>query len=138
MKPESNQIDKIYVFLSSALGYNTNTAKKYFFDRKNKVFFNLKFDGKTYTHWEKTPHTISAHAKTEIQEKIKQIEVLNENIFEIKKLDKSFDLFPVPKNEESEEFKKRAEVWRALFDEVDLFLKTEKINIEETRLIEYQ
>lgn len=133
---ESKRVDRIYVFLSSGLGHNKNLAKKYYYDKGDKVFFNLKLENNTFKVWEKENETLSVHSKIELESKIDKVTSKSPEILEIKKLDKTFDLFPVPKNEDSDEFKKRAEIWRALFDEVDSFLYLQKITIEETRLIE--
>ena len=133
---ENKRIDRIYVFLSSALGHNKNPSKKYYFDKNNKVFFNLKHENGLFKIWGKENESISVHSEIELKSKIEKLETNSKDIIEIEKLNKNFDLFPVPKNEESEEFKKRAESWRALFDEVDLFLNNQNIKIEETRLIE--
>ena len=133
---ENKRVDRIYVFLSSGLGHNKNPNKKYYFDKSDKVFFNLKFEDKIFKVWEKENESLSVHSKIELLSKIEKLESKSGDILEIKKLEKNFDLFPVPKNEDSEEFKKRAEIWRALFDEVDTFLNLQNIKIEETRLIE--
>ncbi len=133
---ENVKIDKIYVFLSSGIGYNINPIKKYYFDKSDKTFFNAKFENDKFCVWEKPNHIISEESKTQLLSKIQKLSSKSTDILEIKKLPIFFDLFPVPKDEESEEFKKRAEIWRALFEEVDTFLIKQKIIIEETSLIE--
>jgi hypothetical protein len=133
---DSIELDKIYVFLSAALGHNPNPNKKYYFDRSDKVFFNLKKENYVLKIWEKEGSPLSESAKNLLNIKIQKINAKSPDIFEIDFLDKTFELFPVPKNEESEEFKKRMEIWKKLFEEVDTFLNLKRINVEETRLIE--
>ncbi len=133
---EKSQTDRIYVFLSSGIGHNKNPGKKYYYDRSDKTFFNLKIENYAVKLWEKEEGKLSASAKNELQLKIQKVKTKNPDIIEIKHSSRNFDLFPVPKNEESEEFKQRAEIWRALFDEVDTFLNLNNISIEQARLIE--
>ncbi len=133
---ESTRVDRIYVFLSSGLGHNNNPNKKYYFDRRDKVFFNLKKENYVLKIWEKKDSPLAEASKNELILKIKKINGKSPDILEINRLEKTFDLFPVPKNEDSPEFKKRIEVWKSLFEEVDKYLNLQRINIEEARLIE--
>ncbi len=133
---DSQQLDKIYVFLSAALGHNPFPNKKYYFDRSDNVFFNLKKENYVLKIFEKENSPLSESAKNLLNTKIQKITAKSPDIIEIDRLDKKFELFPVPKNEESEEFKKKMEIWKKLFEEVDTFLNLKGIYVEDAKLIE--
>jgi len=128
---ETYKLDRIYIFLSSALGYNRKAEKKYFYDRKEKVFFNLGFKEGRYFVWT-NQIPLSGSNRRIVEGKISRLISGEAEIIEIIQPSTKFQnlLQEKPNSEEFEELVKE------LHQEVKSFLQRNSIDVYETFLIE--
>ena len=132
---ETYQLDRILTWLSSAIGFNDKSDKKYFYDIEEKTFFNLGFRDNKYYQWTNQIHLSREDSKT-IQFKITKLTEDKTDFIEICKSDTRFNALLTQRPETKEEYDERDYQWRLLHKEVETFLTQHCIDIYFTRLIE--
>jgi hypothetical protein len=132
---ETYQLDRILGWLSSAIGFNENPEKKYFYEKSERLFFNLGFKNNKYFEWT-NQIPLSTTDSAIIQNKIRQLSHDNNDFLEICRSDKQFNVLPINQARTKEEYKMKENNWNLLYIEVEAFLKEHYIDIHATRLIE--
>ncbi len=132
---ETYQLDRILVWLSSAIGFNKNSEKKYFYDKKEKLFFNLGLTTGKYFKWT-NQIPLSTIDSDIIQSKINELSHDRNNFLEICRSDKKFNVLPIGQAKSIKEYNDKEKSWNLLMVEVETFLKEHNIDVHATRLIE--
>ena len=132
---ETYQLDRILGWLSSAIGFNKNPERKYFYDKKEKLFFNLGLKTGKYFEWT-NQIPLSTTDSDIIQSKIKQLSHDRNNFLEICRSDKEFNVLPIGQAKSIKEYSDKEKNWNLLMAEVETFLKEHNIDVHATRPIE--
>ncbi len=132
---ETYKLDRIYTWLCCALGYNQKADKKYFYDKKEKIFFNLGFRGGQYFVW--TNQIPLSNTNREIVEsKIPSLTLCNTEIIEIIPTTTKFQNLYQERPKSTEEFEELLKKEKELHQEAQSFFQQNNINVHETFLIE--
>jgi hypothetical protein len=132
---ETFELDRIYSWLSSALGYNQKAEKKYLYDRKDKLFFNLGFKDGQYFIWP-NPIPLSNKNKKIVEGKIPNLVSGDSEVIVIVPTSTKFQHPYYEQPNSIEEFDKQVKKEEELHKEVESFLQRNNINVHETALLE--
>ena len=132
---ETYQLDRILIWLASAIGLNENPEKKYFYDIKEKLFFNFGFTDNAYYQWTNQIPLSKEDSKT-IQSKIVKLTEDRANFLEVCKSNTQFTVLPAHQFRAKEEYGEVENQWKFLHEQVQAFLTRHHIDLSVTRLIE--
>jgi len=131
----SYKLDRIFTWLSSALGYNHKVEKKYLYDRKEKLFFNLGFKEGQYFSWT-NQIPLSINNRRIVESKMSSLISGDADIIDIIPTSTKFQNLYQEKPKSSEEFEELVKKEKELHQEVQSFLQRNNINVHEAILIE--
>lgn len=132
---ETYQLDRILTWLSSAIGFNQKTERKFFYDPREKLFFNIGFNDNGFYEWTNQLPLSDKDSKV-IRKKIHELTTNKNDFLEVIRSNKYFYIIPSQKTKTKEEYEEVEKNWMLLHKEVEIFLESNDIDVYTTRLIE--
>jgi len=132
---ETYKLDRILTWLSSGIGFNESSEKRYFYDKNEMLFFNVAHRNGVYCTWT-NQIPLSLTDCDLIKRNIVQLNRDKTLFLEIFRSTKEFNVIPITTAKTTTEFEDKERRWKNLYAEVDSFLKENCIDIYKTRLIE--
>ena len=132
---ENWKIDRIYVMLSSALNFNSDPKIKFFFDRKDNLFFQLYKEEDDFQVISR--YNLLSQGNHEILlEKIDRLKREDFEIIEIHKLPKTFYIDRSKPAKNQQEYDEREKLYHSLGLSIKFFLDQNNIDIDRCDIIE--
>lgn len=132
---ENWKLDRIYLMISSALNFNTDPNIKYFFDRKENLFFQLHKD-KDHFKVISRYNLLSKDERKRLLEKIDRLKNGDLEIIEICKLPKTIYIDRSKPAKNQQEYDELDKLYHSLGLSIKDFLDQNKIDIHKCDLIE--
>jgi hypothetical protein len=132
---ETYKLDRIYSWLSLALGYNNKADKKYFYDEEEKLFFNLGFKEGQYFVWTNQIPLSNTNRRI-VESKMPNIISGDKEIIEIIATSDKFRNMFQERPKSAEDFEELIKKEKELYQEIESFLQRNNINVHDTTLIE--
>jgi hypothetical protein len=128
--------DRILVFISAAQFINDRADRKYYFDKDDKVFFNLYVENNEYKIFYTTPANLTKEREENLRSKIRKVRTNSPSIVEVQKMSLELPYSPGTTAKNEEEFKLRWEMERQIAQFAFDFLKDNNIDLETADVIE--
>nr|WP_294926632.1 hypothetical protein [uncultured Flavobacterium sp.] len=132
---ENWKVDRIYVMLSSALNFNSDHKIKFFFDRKDNLFFQLYKEEDDFQVISRD-NLLSQGEREILLKKIDRLKSEDFEIIEIRKLPKTFHIDRSKPAKNQQEYDEREKLYHSLGLSIKIFLDQNNIYINKCDLIE--